>query len=66
MSAPIYFLCASPVGTVTAYTGLYLSIKLFTSQTINTNQSTDPGTHEEGSRGAMDVCVESRKWCLLV
>jgi hypothetical protein len=37
MSAAIYFLCASPVGTVTAYTGLYLSIKLFTSQTINTN-----------------------------
>jgi hypothetical protein len=37
MSAPIYFMCASPVGTVTAYTGLYLSIKLFTSQTINTN-----------------------------
>jgi hypothetical protein len=37
MSAPIYFLCASPVGTVTAYTGLYLRIKLFTSQTINTN-----------------------------
>jgi hypothetical protein len=37
MSAPIYFLCASPVGTVIAYAGLYLSIKLFTSQTINTN-----------------------------